>query len=148
MVPEVPDARRDRIRRLAMILLFVYVVAGSLVAFWPEPVDRGASDLIAAATRVIPWATYGRIEFTANIVFFVPLGLLLSIVLDRHRHLVLPIGIVTTVSIEALQSMMLTQRTASVYDVLANTTGTSVGMLIAAVVAPRLIRARPTPHRG
>lgn len=144
---EAPDARRDRIRRLAMICLFVFFVAGALIAFWPEPVDRGAAGFVHAIARAVPGLTYDRIEFAANVVFFVPLGLLLSIILDRRLHLVLPIGVVATVSIEAVQSVMLAGRTASILDVLANTTGACVGMLIAAAVTPRLLRARPAPPR-
>jgi len=143
-----PESRGTRGRRTAGILLAVYAVATLLIAFWPEPVDRGATGLLDRIERLLPWATYGRVEFAANIVFFIPLGWLLSIVLDRSRFLVLPIGIVVTVAIEALQGEMLSARTASIHDVLANTTGTCVGMLIAAVLSrrpPRTSQARESP---
>ncbi|MBZ4487810.1 VanZ family protein [Microbacterium sp. cx-55] len=127
--------RRARVR--AAVLLIAYLVAAALVAFWPVPVDSGATGFLHRVEQILPWATYRRIEFGANIVFFVPFGWLLSILLDRSRHLVLPIGIVTTVAIEAIQGELLSQRTASIYDVLANTTGTCVGMLLAAIWARR-----------
>jgi VanZ family protein len=125
------------VRTLALVLLIVYAVAAALVAFWPVPVDSGASGLLHRIENVLPWATYKRIEFGANVLYFVPLGWLLTIVLDRSRHLVLPIGILVTVAIEAVQGELLAQRTASIHDVLANTTGTCVGMLIAAVLTYR-----------
>jgi hypothetical protein len=122
-------------RRRALVLLAAYAIVALLIAFWPEPVDRGATGLLDRIERVLPWATYGRIEFAANIVFFIPLGWLLSILLDRARYLVLPIGIVATVAIEGLQGELLAARTASIHDVIANTTGTCVGMLLAAAMA-------------
>ncbi|WP_159499764.1 VanZ family protein [Microbacterium sp. 18062] len=141
-----PGTRSDaRARRVATILLVVYAVAAVLIAFWPEPVDRGATGLLDRIERVLPWATYGRIEFAANVVFFIPLGWLLSILLDRSRSLVLPIGIVATVLIEAAQGELLAQRTASIYDVLANTTGTCVGMLLAALFGRRRAAADRPP---
>jgi hypothetical protein len=127
----------QRARTRALILLVAYLVAAALVAFWPVPVDSGATGFLHRIEQALPWASYRRLEFGANIVFFVPFGWLLSILLDRSRHLVLPIGIVTTVTIEAIQGELLSQRTASIYDVLANTTGTCVGMLIAALWARR-----------
>lgn len=140
-----PQSRTEterRVRTRVAALLGLYLVAAALVAFWPVPVDSGAQGMLHRIERLVPWATYGRIEFGANIVFFVPFGWLLSILLDRARYLVLPIGIVTTVSIEAIQGELLAQRTASIYDVLANTTGTCVGMIIAAAILHRREAAR------
>ncbi|MFG6446399.1 VanZ family protein [Microbacterium sp. P07] len=125
-------SRRAR-RRIAFVLLAVYAVAVVLIAFWPVPVDSGAAGLLARIARWLPWATHSRLEIGANVVFFVPLGLLLSITLDRSRYLVLPIGLLTTIAIESLQAELLDQRTASITDILANTAGTCVGMLIAAL---------------
>lgn len=136
-MPQPRTETEQRVRRRVVVLLAVYLVAAALVAFWPVPVDSGAGGLLHRIERLVPWATYGRIEFGANIVFFIPLGWLLSILLDRSRYLVLPIGIVATVSIEAIQGELLTQRTASIYDVLANTTGTCLGMIIAAIILRR-----------
>ncbi|KAA9132363.1 VanZ family protein [Microbacterium caowuchunii] len=122
-------------RRRAGMLLVGYAVVALLIAFWPVPVDRGASGLLDRLEDLLPWATYGRVEFAANVVFFIPLGWLLSILLERRRYLVLPIGILATVAIEMIQGDLLAERTASVTDVLANTAGTCIGMLVAAVVA-------------
>jgi glycopeptide antibiotics resistance protein len=71
------------------------------------------------------------------VLFFVPLGLLLSFVLERSRYLVLPIGLLTTITIEGLQAELLDKRTASISDILANTAGTCIGILIAAAVTRR-----------
>lgn len=124
-------------RRVALALLALYAVAVLLIAFWPVPVDSGAVGLLDRIERILPWATYGRIEAGANVVFFVPLGLLLSIVLERSRYLVLPIGLLTTIAIEGLQAELLSQRTADISDVLANTAGTCIGILLAAAFTRR-----------
>lgn len=124
-------------RRIAWVLLVLYAIAVVLIAFWPEPVDKNAVGLLDRIERLIPWATHGRLEVGANVVFFVPLGLLLSITLDRSRYLVLPIGLLTTILIEAVQAELLDQRTADISDVLANTAGTCIGMLLAAVFTRR-----------
>jgi VanZ family protein len=127
----------------AGVLLTAYLVALALIAFWPEPVDRGAVGLLDRIERYLPWATYGRIEFSANVVLFVPLGWLLSILLSRTRYLVLPIGLLATIVIETVQGDLLSQRAFDISDILANTAGVCIGMLLAAL-GERLTRRRPT----
>ncbi|MFL2000143.1 MULTISPECIES: VanZ family protein [unclassified Microbacterium] len=129
--------RTERWRRTALLALVVYGVAVLLIAFWPVPVDSGAVGLLDRIERLLPWATYGRIEVAANVVFFVPLGFLLSLVLEHSRYLVLPIGLLTTIAIEGLQAELLDERTASISDVLANTAGTCIGILVAAAIIHR-----------
>lgn len=141
--PSVPAARpavSGRERRIATVLLVLYLFVAALIAFWPEPVDRGAVGLLHRIESMFPWATYGRIEFSANIVYFVPFGWLLTIVLDRARVLVLPIGIAVTLTIELIQGELLAERTASIMDVVANTIGTALGMLAAVIVS--MVRRR------
>lgn len=123
--------------------LIAYLLVLAAIAFWPVPVDSGAGRLLAAVTRVFPLLTYPRIEFGANILLFVPFGLLLAFMVRGRRHLVLPIAFLATVSIEAVQSVVLGARTASLLDVIANTAGACVGLLIAELVDLR----RPTPPR-
>lgn len=139
--PVVPD-RRSRSATVAGVLLVVYLVALALIALWPVPVDSGSGDFLRAVTRAFPWATYPRIEFGANILLFVPLGWLLSVLLGRSRYLVLPIAIVVTVSIESVQALLLNQRTPSVLDIVANTTGACIGLIIAALVGFVTLRLR------
>ena len=134
----------SRPRGLAHILLIGYVVALALIAFWPVPVDRGAGAFLRVITHWVPALTYGRIEFAANIVLFVPFGLLLTLILDRARWLVLPIAVVTTVTIECVQGVLLHARTPSVLDIVANTTGACIGILLA--VGGEALRGRTRRH--
>ncbi len=92
--------------------------------------------------QVFPALTYERIEFSANILLFVPLGVLLMLIL-RRRYLILPIALVVTVGIESAQALLLDRRTPSMTDIIANTTGACIGMLIIAVV--ETVRARSVP---
>ncbi len=131
--PPVRTPWRARLRD-PHIWLSAYAVALALVAFWPVPVDSGAGPFLRAITHAFPVLTYARIEFSANILMFVPLGLLLSFILRRERWLVLPIAFLTTVTIETGQAIALAARTPSVLDIIANTAGACAGMLLAAFI--------------
>ena len=82
----------------------------------------------------MPWLTYGVIEFCANILLFVPFGVILALALPTRRRLVLPIALAVTVVIELGQAVLLTQRTPSLRDVLANFLGAAVGLLAVLVI--------------
>ena len=120
-------------RAVARVVLTIYAISLTLIAYWPVPVDAGAGRFLRVVTRVLPALTYPRIEFSSNILLFVPLGVLLMLIL-RRRHLILPIAIVVTVAIECAQELMLDKRTPSVLDIIANTAGACIGVLIVAVV--------------
>ena len=129
------------------LYLAAYAALLAAIAFWPIPVDSGAGPLIRAITRLFPLLTYDRIEFLANIALFVPLGLLLTLIITRQRWLVLPIAILATVTIECVQAIALAQRTPSLLDIVANTAGACLGMLLA-VLIESLRRSRPAPPVG
>ena len=103
----------------------------SLIAFWPTPIDAGAGPFIRAITRLVPLLTNSRIEFGANILLFVPLGLLLALIL-RQWSLVLPVAIVCTLFLESVQGFFLDRRTPSKLDMVANTAGACIGLLAVA----------------
>lgn len=123
--------------------LVAYLVALAAIAFWPAPVDRDAGPLLRSITHLFPVLTYARIEFTANILLFVPFGLLLTLIVARsHRWIVLPVTFLATVTIESVQAVMLDARTPSVLDIIANTAGACLGMLIAVFI--EVLRAART----
>lgn len=125
------------------IWLVLYLVALGLIAFWPTHVDKGARPFLHWVTEMIPWLTYDRMEFTANIALFVPFGAFLTVFLSR-RYLVLPIALATTVCIEVLQSLYGGQRTPDITDVIANFIGALIGLLIVVgIERHRLGRLRP-----
>ncbi|WP_298744281.1 VanZ family protein [uncultured Microbacterium sp.] len=118
-------------RRDPRAWLIVYVAVLAAIILWPVPVDSGAQGLLRTISRFLPFLTYGRIEFTANIALFVPLGFLLTCLIARERWLILPIAVVTTVAAEWMQAVFLPARTPSALDVAANLAGACIGMLVA-----------------
>ena len=129
----VPRHPRTATRVAARAVLTIYGITLAMIALWPVPVDSGSGGLLRVVTRIFPVLTYSRIEFSANILLFVPLGVLLMLIL-RRRYLILPIAIVVTLAIECSQALLLDRRTPSMLDIIANTAGACIGMLIVAVV--------------
>ncbi|MBF4614160.1 VanZ family protein [Curtobacterium sp. VKM Ac-1376] len=130
-----------RSRRIATWLIVVYGVGVVLVGFTGSPVDAGLHPgilrVLEAAHRVgVPdWFGYAALEFTANVAFFVPLGLLVVLVTGARRWWLGAIaGLVVSAAIEAGQALFLPARFASFDDVLANTSGAVIGALIGVVV--------------
>lgn len=100
-------------------------------------------DLFQRSDRT-DWITYGIAEFVANILLFVPLGLLIVLLLGRRHWLaVIVAGLLASCWIELAQGIWLSDRVADSRDIVSNTVGTSVGVLIALLVTwPRASRDR------
>ncbi|MFZ6991287.1 VanZ family protein [Curtobacterium sp. RRHDQ66] len=137
--PLVPATPRSR--RIAAWVIGVYGVGVLFVGFAGSPVDAGAHPLIIrvldAAHRVgVPgWFGYGALEFSANVVFFVPLGLLVVLLVGARRWWVGAVaGLVVSACIETGQAVFLPARFASLDDVLSNTSGAVIGALVGVVV--------------
>ncbi|WP_455133494.1 VanZ family protein [Microbacterium aurum] len=145
---ETPNPARAPLRCPHAVILFTYGIVLALIAFWPTHVDEGATPLLRLITRAIPLLTYPRIEFLANIVVFVPLGLLLTLILGQARWLALPISFLATVTIEGVQAVLLNARTPSILDIIANTAGACVGILIAVLVEAHSRRRARRYTRG
>jgi glycopeptide antibiotics resistance protein len=93
-------------------------------------------DVLSLTTWLDP-ATWSRgisIEFVANILLFVPLGLMLRLALPRATWLgAAALGGATSIAIEVLQ--VWTPRVSDPRDLVANTLGALIGALTAAVLA-------------
>lgn len=141
-----------RRRPVLLALTVVYLLAVAAITLTPQPADAPQShiirDAIAALARLplFGWVTYDGVEFTANIAMFLPMGVLLTLLLDLRRWwLVLLIGVAATCSIELAQSAMPT-RVSDVRDIVANALGTLIGIGIVAAFASlrRGIPRRPS----
>nr|MBS1901627.1 VanZ family protein [Actinomycetota bacterium] len=128
-LPAQPPRQKPLWRRI-WIWTGVYAVIVMLVAFWPQHVDKGAGPLLRAITHLIPILTYSRIEFGSNILFFLPVGALGALLLSGRRYLVVPIGFLLSLTIETVQGVFLAGRTASLSDLIANTAGACLGLLL------------------
>lgn len=156
--PKGVDAIRiDRTQLKAFVssargLLVVYFLLLALIAFWPTPVDRAAGSFLLWLGRVAPALNYTRVEFGANILLFIPFGLLVAQVLRARRYLAVALGFLASIGIELVQWLALPARTPSIYDVLANTIGAALGALIAwwwtrrQGLADAVIPGRPMPQ--
>lgn len=140
-------SRPVRRRRLLVAPLVSYLLALSLIAFWPSPVDEGAFGLINRVLRILHrlgvpgWFDYSLIESGANVLLFIPFGILVAAFLPlRRAWLALPIGILASTSIELGQELFRPERVATPRDVLANALGAAIGTAI--VYAQALHRAR------
>lgn len=142
--PAVVAAARRRAApsiRIARLVLVLYALTLALIAFWPTPVDSGAGPFLRAITRTVPWLTYDRVEFSANVMLFVPFGVLLALVLALRRVLVMPIALAVTVIIESAQALLLENRTPALSDMVANLLGAAIGLGIV-VLFERLRQSR------
>ena len=133
--------RHAALRRVALWLGSLYLVALALIALWPTPVDRIANRhivriLIKLHDHGVPnWFSYALIEFSANIVLFLPVGMLGVILLRSARWWVaILIGFGASCLIELSQLVFLPSRYATPMDVLANTLGAAVGAVLALIV--------------
>ena len=127
--------------RFVAVLTVMYVVVVLLVTLWPTTVDRGVDPYIQRFLqelhqRGVPqFVDYGLIEFTANVVFFVPVGFLLGILFPyRLSFLAVVCGAALSGAVETAQGLLLPGRVSSLADVVANTAGTVIGYLVAVAV--------------
>ena len=119
------------------------VVLGYLV--WEPDASTPGGAVVAVAALLERGGIPGGVvlvEVALNVALFVPLSLLGAFLLDRWRVASwLLAGLGVTVLVEAVQLAFLPGRSASLRDVLANTVGALLGLLLA-----RLVR-RTAPNR-
>ena len=137
------------------VLLTLYLAALAFIGFWPTPVDRPLSGFIGdvlSALHENPLTAgieYKHLESVANVILFVPLGLLVALLVPVRRWwLAAIVGLPISAVIETTQFLALNQRLASPRDVASNTLGAILGA--AAIRLPRLQRRAPeiTPIPG
>ena len=127
--------------RFVAVLTIMYVVVVLFVTLWPTTIDRGIDPYLERVLqelheRGVPWfVDYRFIEFSANIVFFVPVGFLLGILLPyRYWYLAVVLGAALSAAVETAQGLFLPGRVSSPADVVANTTGAVIGCVVAVAV--------------
>ncbi|TXK19494.1 VanZ family protein [Homoserinibacter sp. GY 40078] len=129
-----------RARRVLAVVGALYLVAVAAIAFWPTPVDGVAYEAIQRTTAVAPAIRHDGIEIVANVMLFVPFGVI-GVLIALSRVVVIAAAAVFSTLIELVQGAFLEQRTASVTDVIANTAGAVVGVLLALAILARRVRA-------
>ena len=114
----------------------IYVAVVAFIVFWP-----GSDVPSSSVQRIHGWLqelgapadlSRERVEFGLNVLLFVPLSLLGSLLKPRWTWSSwVVVGYVATFSIELTQVLLLPDRSATMQDVVANTGGALIGALIA-----------------
>lgn len=126
---------------VSTLLLAVYASFVLLVTMWPNPQQLEFGSISTRVLKVLhnlgvpEWFGYDKLEFTANIAMFVPLGFLLGLALSRKLWW-LAIFMLPAFSggIEYVQGIALDERVSTMYDVAANTIGGYTGLLLAIIM--------------
>lgn len=124
---------RARLRTLLAIGYALFIVYASLSPFvgWREQ-GLSFADVLRAPLRL----TYTRFDAAANVLAYLPFGLLASLALRKNFGLLTSLlagcatGVLLSVSMEYLQ-MYLPSRISSNMDVLSNSTGAFLGAILA-----------------
>lgn len=121
---------------IALALLIGFIV------FWPAPQDAGSGEGLRAwldawhAGGGPAWIDYDLIEFVANIVMFIPVGVVAWWWAPSIPRAVL-FGLGASCLIESVQGLFLPERVADWRDLVANTSGAVFGAVLAHVVVRR-----------
>lgn len=127
-----------------------YLVFVGFVTLTPQPLGGGVNTWIFQALDVFGrhsatnWITYNDLEFTANMVMFLPVGLFLLLLFGRRQWwLAILLSFALSSGIELYQGAFLPTRVADIRDVISNTSGAIVGVLLGlALTASKARRLR------
>lgn len=87
------------------------------------------------------WFRYKQLEFTANIVMTIPLGLFAGMALPTTKRQIAFIGLPAMAAlVELSQALLLSDRVASIWDVVANSLGAWIDLLAAIYADAELTR--------
>lgn len=117
--------------------LAVFVVVVAVIVFWPSPPAQEAQEGLSALlrrwhARGLPrWISFSLVESLSNLLLFVPIGFFGALSLARRRWAIPVAAAVASGLIELTQQGMLPDRFADARDVVANTGGAALGLLLA-----------------
>jgi VanZ family protein len=135
--PRLPSTSGPR-HFLTWSLALGYGAFLAFVVFWPSPIDQPVASLLDRAIaelheRGVPtFIDYGFIESFANVLLFIPVGIFFGLLLPlRWWALAFLLGPALSAGIELAQKFLLEDRYATVQDLIANSLGATIGVLIA-----------------
>lgn len=121
-----------------MLGLLCYGAVVALVTLTPNPVGPGFEHHVTGLIEIFhakglpTWFGFNWLEWVANVVLFIPLGMFVTLLLPQRLQwvalIVLPL---ISVAIETTQHLFFPARFATVEDVLGNSIGGAIGVLIA-----------------
>jgi len=128
---------------LGLISLGCYLVVLLLVSAWPKPIE-GQGFLADITNQILMfsksvtwlrWLKYDQLEALANVLLYVPLGVLLVVISDKRKlWLLFFVPIVVSLLAEGSQRLFLPDRTATANDFFLNSLGGILGLFIAASI--------------
>jgi glycopeptide antibiotics resistance protein len=129
------------------VVTFLYLGVVGFITLGPQPLDDGTDSLVwrllgfFGRFSALDWITYATLEFWANVAMFVPVGLFFLLLLGRGRWwLAIVLGVLLTCAIEFTQ-MFLPTRVSDPRDILSNSVGAFVGVMVALIVTwPAAVR--------
>lgn len=115
----------------------VYAVAVAVVVLSPVSYSALIHAIAGGIRDVLGIASFGSgwIDFGANVLMFVPLGFLLTLLL-RHHWYGVALALVLSAGVELAQ-LVIPSRQPSLRDVLANVLGAAVGAALAWIIVLR-----------
>jgi glycopeptide antibiotics resistance protein len=136
-------------------ILAAMLIPLALIAFWPSPVDQPVQGHLASALYVlhqhgIPlWVDYKLVEATANVVLFVPLGIVGSLAFPRKCWWqVGALGLMLSGCIELGQLLFLHDRFAALSDIVTNAAGATTGALLVTLPRDKFQARRDSAERS
>lgn len=149
-----PSSARGPRRILIRVMALGYGVFLGFVALWPRPIDESVGDSLSLAIqegheRGVPgFVDHAFIEFGANILLFGPVGILCALLVGRRLWPVaLLMGPALSGVIELVQKFLIEGRYGTVADVIANSIGATLGVLLVVVVWRKVKVPREQPER-
>ena len=129
------NTHSPRIAAAAFLLGYVAFLAAVLFEYHPlvatDVVSRVGSWLVGHGSPTT-LTTPARVEFLLNTAMFTPVALLTAVTLPRHPLANWVVyGFVGSAAVELLQGLVLPARSAQFEDVVANTLGALIGVLVA-----------------
>lgn len=147
-----PPPRRVT-RGIALALGIPFLAGLALLTLTPRRIEEAAPnilDLVLSTAHRLGWESldFTRLEIIANVLVFVPVGILAFLVIPRRWWPVaIFLGPALSLTIEIVQRVALPHRAATITDVIANSGGAAIGVFIALactlLFAPRTSQNHP-----
>jgi glycopeptide antibiotics resistance protein len=126
---------------LLSLVTVAYLAALAWLTLTPTSNSERAFSLLGRIVELFQrydasdWLTWDRAEFIANVLLFVPMGVFVVLLVGRRRWwAAIVVGLLASCWIELAQSVWLPDRVADPRDLVSNTLGTCVGVLVAMVI--------------
>lgn len=131
-----------------LVAATAYLLLVARITLWPQNPDVELDGLLGWAVDTLGvlgvdgGTAYSVAEAAANVVMFVPYGLLLALIArPGRRWLAVVVPALASVTIEVLQLSLLPDRVATVQDVAMNTLGAVIGVGVVVLTESRARRS-------